>query len=398
MAIKNLETHGLPEWGKIKIGYKGEENISGQGKKFGQPTKLDCFLITTVQRDAAGRLMADRALMNKFAKEEGLTIPEGPYKGLPVLKEIPIRLLYDDIDLNFFTRYASYRGSRCWCSGDGEIAQRQSGNNGNYEEVKCPCERLDALYDPKKGDKCKPMGTLQALIQGTDRIGGVWKLRSTGWNTVPSILKSLGFIKTLTGGPLAGIPLWMVLSPKTVDAPGFGRTVVYVVSLEYRAMDPNKRPKFIGLDEEGDRLYISAAEQELTEWGFHIAQRRIKNQINMVKIEADHKKLLIAPHNETIEEQAETGKEFYPDGFLDNAGPEPGTTEGAALNRTEMPPDPDPLNLDGGEAVPEQVFTIPRETKHTEETVPPGYEGPTETHRQTNDSKNGGRNRGNSLF
>ena len=40
------------------------------------------------------------------------------------LTEIPVRLLYDDIDLNFPTRYSCYKGNQCWCTGDGERAQR----------------------------------------------------------------------------------------------------------------------------------------------------------------------------------------------------------------------------------------------------------------------------------
>jgi hypothetical protein len=111
MAVKGL-TPQLAERGKIKIGMKGEEKTSSQGKKFMLPVKLDHFLITTMQRDAAGRLMPDVALMARLKPEGGK------------ITEIPVRLLYDDIDLNFPTRYACYKGNRCWCSGDGETAQR----------------------------------------------------------------------------------------------------------------------------------------------------------------------------------------------------------------------------------------------------------------------------------
>ena len=123
------------------------------------PRKLDHFLITTMQRDAAGRLLSDTALMARLQPEGGK------------ITDIPVRLLYDDIDLNFQTRYACYRGNRCWCSGDGEKAQRLAGeNNGKYQEVSCPCERMDPYYTGQ--DRCKILGTLQVLIEGTDRIGG----------------------------------------------------------------------------------------------------------------------------------------------------------------------------------------------------------------------------------
>ncbi|HAY23093.1 MAG TPA: hypothetical protein DCY27_13225, partial [Desulfobacterales bacterium] len=215
--IKNLAPQ-LAERGKIKIGDRGETKTSQGGKSFAQPKKLDHFVITTLQRDAAGRLVPDTALMSKLANNNKLT-------------EIPVRLLYDDLDLNFLTRYACYRGARCWCAGDGETAQRSTGNDGKYQTVPCPCERLDPFYSGQ--DRCKVMGTLQVLIEGVDRIGGVWKFRTTSWNSVNAILSSLTLIKAITGGPLAGIPLLMVLSPKTVTVPTTGQAmVVYVVSLE----------------------------------------------------------------------------------------------------------------------------------------------------------------------
>lgn len=359
MAIKNLVPQ-LAERGKIKIGGLGDERKKqGKDETYRLPVKYDYFLITTVQRDTAGRLLPDTALMDRLKQAQG---------SAQKLVEIPVRLLYDDIDLNFLTRYSCYVGNRCWCTGDGEKAERLNEKN-KYEPVTCcPCERSGPLYPNK--DKCKIMGTFQVLIEGVDRIGGVWKFRSTSWNTVTGILSSLALIKTITGGPLAGIPLWMVLSPKTVTIPGSGQSmVVYVVSLEYRG-----------------------PETQLVELGYEIARKRLEHRVKMEQIETEARKMLVAPHAEPIEEQAETGAEFYPDGFLDNPCPEPGTTEGAAFNRTEMPPDPDPLNLDGGEAVPEQVFTIPRETMWTQEEVPPGYDGLISTHPQTNGSgSNNGR-------
>lgn len=354
MAIKNLVPQ-LAERGKVKIGEKGEMKTSQGGKQFAQPKKLDHFLITTVQRDAAGRLLPDTDLMARLIKPEGGS-----------LTEIPVRLLYDDVDLNFQTRYACYRGNRCWCTGDGEVASRLTGENGNYQPVPCPCERQDPLYQGQ--DKCKIMGTLQVLIEGVDRIGGVWKFRSTSWNTVTGILSSLALFKTITGGPLAGIPLRMVLSPKTVTIPTSGQSmVVYVVSLEYRG-----------------------PETQLVELGYAIARKRLEHRVKMEQIEAEARKMLVAPQAEPVEEQAETGAEFYPDGFLaDAAETKPGATpasKGAA-------PDTDPLNLDSGEAAKEKVYTIPRETKRpeaTEEKVPPGYEGQAAATRPATNSKNGG--------
>jgi hypothetical protein len=277
MAVKGL-TPQLAERGKIKIGERGEMKTSQGGKQFAQPRKLDHFLITTMQRDAAGRLMPDVALMARLKPEGGK------------ITEIPVRLLYDDIDLNFQTRYACYRGNRCWCSGDGEAAQRLAGENGKYQEIPCPCERQDPFYNGQ--DRCKILGTLQMLIEGTDRIGGVWKFRTTSWNTVNAILSSLALVKTITGGPLAGIPLHLVLSPKTVTVPTTGQNmVVFVVSLEYWG-----------------------PESQLAELGYDIARKRVEHRVKMEQVEAEAQRLLLPPQAEPLHEQEETAQEFYPEG------------------------------------------------------------------------------------
>jgi hypothetical protein len=279
MAIKGL-TPQLAERGKIKIGEKGEMKTSAQGKQFAQPKKLDHFIITTVQRDQAGRLLLDTALMDRIKADQG---------GVPKLVEIPVRLLYDDVDLNFLTRYSCYVGNRCWCTGDGEQAERYNEQSQKYDPVACPCERSDPLYPNR--DKCKTLGTLQVLLEGVDRVGGVWKFRTTSWNTVNAILSSLALIKTITGGPLAGIPLHLVLSPKTVTVPTSGQSmVIYVVSLEYRG-----------------------PEQKLAELGYEIAKRRIEHQIRMDRVEDEARRLLVAPHQEPAQEQEETAAEFFPE-------------------------------------------------------------------------------------
>lgn len=275
MAIKNLVPR-LAERGKVKIGEKGEVKTSQQGKQFAQPKKLDHFVVTTMQRDAAGRMLPDLELMRKLSPQGGK------------LKELPVMLLYNDPDVNFQTRYSCYIGNRLWCCGDGEGAQRLQ-QDGKYQPVHCPCLRLEANYTGK--DKCKPNGTLQVLLQGVDRIGGVWKFRTTSWNSVNSIMSSLKLIQAITGGVLAGIPLKLVLSPKTVTVPGTGQNmVVYVVSLEF-----------------------SGTEQELAKIGYDIAKRRAEHKAKMDLIEAEARKAL--EHlEETPEEMREVQEEFYPEG------------------------------------------------------------------------------------
>ncbi len=305
--IRNL-TPRPAERGRIKIGGLGEERKKRDGSgTYMLPEKWDHIVVMTTQRDAAGRLIPDKALMDRLMEKQGVK----------KLTEIPIRLLFDDPDLNFFTRYSAYSGNRCWCSGDGLEAQRLTGDNGKYAPVPCPCEHLDADYKGP-GAKCKPWGSLRCLIEGVDRVGGVWTFKTTSWHSVNAILSSMALIRTITGGPLAGLPLTMVLSPKTVSSPEGKNQVVFIVSLEYRGM-----------------------EEALAQLGYDIAKRRIEHQVRMESIEAEARKLLVAPYQETPEEQAATAAEFHPDSVaLELAG-------GKAT-----PPDA-PGGAKGKEAIPE---------------------------------------------
>jgi len=224
MGIKNLMP-GLVERGKIKIGNKGAMRTSQQGNSFQAPQKLDHFLITSMAKGADNNFLRDDKIHEVLGDKP---------------TEIPVVLLYDDIELNFQTRYACYNGKNLYCSGDGETARyihtpanKQTNQPAVYAERECTCYRQDPTYQGK--DKCKINGNLSVMIAGVDVVGGVWKFRTTSFNSVVGLLSSLALIKRITGGPLAGIPLTLTVQPKTVSDPIQGSTqVVYVVGLEYR--------------------------------------------------------------------------------------------------------------------------------------------------------------------
>ena len=214
--IKGL-TPTLPERGKIKIGSKGEMRKSARGTEFQPPQKLDHFVVTTLQRGEDGNFIPDETLMARLG---------------PKPTEIPVRLLYDDLALNFPTRYACFVGRSLWCSGDGEVAIRASAMPGGPpQEVACTCERIDPAY--KGSDKCKMNGSLSVLIEGAGGIGGVWKFRTTSYNSIVGIMSTLGFIRQMTGGVLANIPLKLKVQPKQAAAPDGNPVTIYVVSLEF---------------------------------------------------------------------------------------------------------------------------------------------------------------------
>ncbi|KKN07236.1 hypothetical protein LCGC14_1069040, partial [marine sediment metagenome] len=217
MMIKNLNPT-LAERGKIKIGIKGESAKSARGNDYQLPKKLDHFRIVGMEKGADNNFIVDREIHKLYG---------------PTPKEIAVRLLYDDIESNIATRYACYKGRQQWCTGDGERAVRIHPDGGLKEETKCPCERQTPDYKGK--DKCKMNGALSVIIDGVEVVGGVWKFRTTSYNTIMGVLGSLALIKKVTGGPLAGIPLRMKISPKTVVSPADNKVqTVQVVSLEYK--------------------------------------------------------------------------------------------------------------------------------------------------------------------
>lgn len=281
LGIKNLMP-GLVERGKIKIGNKGQVRRSSQGKEFQAPQKLDHFLVTTMVRGDDNNFLRDEAIHKQLGDKP---------------TTIPVRLLYDDIDLNFQTRYACYNGRTLWCSGDGEVARRVrpgSGQNGKpleYDQVSCTCERQSPTFQGK--GKCKITGNLSVMIDGVGVVGGVWKFRTTSYNSVVGILSSLALIKRITGGPLAGIPLNMVLTPKAVSDPVTGaQQTVYVVSLEFRGTV--------------DQLRAIGHDQLLSQH---------QHQLRIERIEEEARALLT--HNPTQyaapDDEGEDVEEFYPE-------------------------------------------------------------------------------------
>ena len=257
MMIKNL-CPGLMEMGKIKIGNKGALRKSSSGTDWQAPQKLDHFLITTNERGVDNNFLLDESLHKIFGE---------------VPKSIAVRLIYDDISLNFATRYICYYGKTVFCSGDGEEAQRLQPDKKTYTARSCPCERQDPKFagDVVNGQikagqgKCKINGILSVIIDGAQAVGGVWKFRTTSYNSVVGILSSLALIQRITGGRLAGIPMNMTVSPKTVADPiSQKQQTIYVVGLQY-----------------------AGTIDTLRDTGYQIAMTEAKHGISMARIEED---------------------------------------------------------------------------------------------------------------
>jgi hypothetical protein len=206
--------------------------------------------------------------------------------------DIPIRLLYDDQSLNMPTRYACYSGKTLWCSGDGEQAMRLDQSGKQYAPCPCPCPRKEPTYEGN--DPCKMNGNLSVMIDGAGGLGGVWNFRTTSYNSIVGILSAMSFLKTITGGLLANIPLRLTVRPKQVTLPKdpTKTSTVYVVGLEFR----------------GDQKMLQAAGQKL-------ALERATHHVRIENIEQEARRLLAAPIDVPLpgDDNEQIVAEFYPE-------------------------------------------------------------------------------------
>lgn len=201
----------LAERGKIKIGGKGEERTGQGGRTYRLPVKSDHFTIVTTAKNDEGDFIVDNQIMDIIGDD---------------CTELDIMVLYNDPDLIFRTSYAFFDSAKCQCRGDGRIAQLA---NGKF--IECNPETCETFQ--AKG--CKPQGVLSVILMDAPRVGGVYKLRTTSWNTIRNITTSLDTIKSLTFGQLAGLPLVLTLKPKTVTIPGTRKTtVIFMANIEFK--------------------------------------------------------------------------------------------------------------------------------------------------------------------
>jgi len=204
----------MAEVGRIKIGGL-EENVrtTTSGQKWQAPTKFDHFVITGMDRDAKNNFTRDEVIHSIIGQQP---------------KELKIRLMYNDIELNFKTELALYQGKTCVCRGNGEVAHRLDKDTGELIETACPCPKLE---QEKNG--CKPHGVLHCLIEQAMQCGGVYKFATTSWNTIRGIISSLKFISACTGGKIAGLPLTMKYMKKATQTKTGTATTIPVVVIVY---------------------------------------------------------------------------------------------------------------------------------------------------------------------
>ena len=183
-----------PVVGRISIGRVIERN----GKRL--PEKDDQFTLTSQVQGRDGWLL--HPLDEKLRKEA-----EGQK-----LRAIPVRLLFNEPDLNLRADYSLFdrATSRPVCVGNGETCRR-TGKDGM---TSLPCPGPDTCAFAKEA--CKAYARLNVVIgEGDDDALGSFVLRTTSYNTIRTLAARLAYFHAVSSGRLACLPLELKLRGKS---------------------------------------------------------------------------------------------------------------------------------------------------------------------------------------
>jgi hypothetical protein len=260
-----------PVIGRISIGRVVERN----GKRL--PEKDDQFTLTTQVQGRDGWLL--HPLDEKLRKEA-----EGQK-----LRAIPVRLLFNDPDLNLRADYSLFDRTtgRPVCVGNGETARRMSKEGA----TSVPCPGPDAC--PFAKGECKAYARLNVVVgDGGDDALGSFVLRTTSYNTIRTLAARLAYFSAVSGGLFACLPLELKLRGKSTTM-SYG-TPIYYVDLVVRS----------GI----------ALEQAITQAKELDGQRRAAGFDQLALDEAARKGFANGAFEELEEDVPAVIEEFFPDG------------------------------------------------------------------------------------
>lgn len=181
-----------PVLGRISIGKVIEKN----GKRL--PEKDDQFTITSQVQGKDGWLLHPLNDELRQGKDDKL-------------RSIPIRLLFNEPELNFRADYTLFdrQSGRPVCVGNGETCKRVTSDG--MQSLPCPSPDACPLA---KGGACKPYGRLNVVIGDEDPLGS-FVFRTTGFNSIRTLAARLHYFQAISGNRLACLPLELRLRGKS---------------------------------------------------------------------------------------------------------------------------------------------------------------------------------------
>lgn len=201
-----------PVLGRISIGKIVEKN----GKRV--PEKDDQFTITSQIQNKEGWI--------KHPLDEQLRA-KAPNQNQK-LRTIPVRMLFNDPDLNLRAEYTLFdrQTGRVLCTGNGETCQRTTPNG--VEQHPCPSPGLCPLA---QGGLCKVYGRLYVNLDEADEFG-TFIFRTTGFNSIRTLAARLRYYHAASCDLLSCLPLELTLRGKSTTQSY--RTPIYYVDLILR--------------------------------------------------------------------------------------------------------------------------------------------------------------------
>ena len=178
----------------------------------------------------------------------------------PKLRRIPVRLLFNDPALNLRANYTLFdrATARPLCVGDGQSCKRVT--ETGIKQLPCAGPDLCPLAQESG---CKPFGRFHMRIDHAGNSAdalSTFVLRTTGINTLRTLLARMQYLQAVSGGLLAYLPLEIRLRGKSTAQSR--RTPIYYVDLGVReplsveaainqAAQTAEQAKHSGYDQEG---------------------------------------------------------------------------------------------------------------------------------------------------
>ncbi|MCV2370015.1 recombination directionality factor [Roseateles oligotrophus] len=255
-----------PIVGRISIGKVVERN----GKRL--PEKDDEFTLTSQVQNKDGWVPHP---LNETLRQANTK-----------LRQIPVRLLFDDPDLNMRASYSLFdrQTGRPLCVGNGETCRRST--NSGIQSMPCPTPEGCELA--QKG--CKPFGRLNVRIGDDDELS-TFVFRTTGFNSIRTLSTRLRYFHAVSGGLLSTLPLELRLRGKSTTQSH--RAPIYYVDLTLR----------------GGMTMQEGIAQARTDW-----DARKASGFDQMALDATARQSLgDGMFEESAEDSVDIVEEFYPD-------------------------------------------------------------------------------------
>ena len=148
------------------------------------------------------------------------------------LRCIPVKVLFNDPDLNLRANYTLFdrATARPLCVGDGQTCKRVT--DKGIESLQCQGPDICALAID---GGCKPFGRFHMRVDHRDNQAdalSTFVLRTTGINSMRSLLTRMQYLQAVSGGLLAYLPLEIRLRAKSTAMSR--RTPIYYVDIGLR--------------------------------------------------------------------------------------------------------------------------------------------------------------------